>query len=283
MSLKKLFHHHSIKNLLLILNFTIALRARIMRWQGIITMLVAVYPRNNIFFQTINSKVNAYKRSNRSVSMFEIAQRICIGAMRMIAAKYYMRSCELGKFVSVNGKPAIENNGKIILADHVRVWSNIIQAKLFVGKKAQLIVGANSRLNGVHISARHSVIIGNNVRIAPYTIILDSDFHDVNDHFAEGKSGDIVIEDNVWIATRSTILKGVTIGKGSVVAAGSVVTRNVPPGTIVAGVPAKVIKQLNSAIIGSIAIAHQAFHEKFQDLVEIISQETTIAEAVSML
>jgi acetyltransferase-like isoleucine patch superfamily enzyme len=52
-----------------------------------------------------------------------------------------------------------------------------------------------------------------------------------------------VIHDNVWIGTRATILKGVTIGEGAIVAAGAVVTKNVPPHTLVGGVPAKIIKE----------------------------------------
>jgi acetyltransferase-like isoleucine patch superfamily enzyme len=56
----------------------------------------------------------------------------------------------------------------------------------------------------------------------------------------------VIIEDDVWIATRATILKGVTIGHGSVIAAGAVVTKSVPPKSIVAGVPAKVIKKIES-------------------------------------
>lgn len=55
----------------------------------------------------------------------------------------------------------------------------------------------------------------------------------------------VVIEDDCWIASNSTILAGVTIGKGSVVAAGSVVTKNVPPYSVVAGSPATVIKSRN--------------------------------------
>src|SRR5690606_1472373 len=111
--------------------------------------------------------------------------------------------------------------------------------------QGKLIVGKNSRLNGVHIDARHLVSIGENVRIAPYTIILDSDFHDVKDHFSDGPAYPVYIEDNVWIATRATILKGVRIGEGSVVAAGAVVTKDIPPYSIAAGIPAKVIKRID--------------------------------------
>jgi maltose O-acetyltransferase len=138
----------------------------------------------------------------------------------------------------------VSNKGKIVLGNEVRVWSSIVQAKLLTGKKGNLLVGDNSRLNGVHIYSGESVIIGKNVRIAPYTIILDSDFHDLNNHFADGATAPIVIHDNVWIATRATLLKGVTIGEGAVVATGAVVTRDVEPYTVVAGVPARKIKTL---------------------------------------
>ena len=96
--------------------------------------------------------------------------------------------------------------------------------------------------------------IGHYCSIAPeVAFILSADHH--TNHFStypfrakvfkkgdEGVSkGDIIIEDDVWIGFRSTILSGVTIGQGAIVAAGSVVTKSVPPYAIVGGVPAKVI------------------------------------------
>ncbi|KYG74172.1 hypothetical protein AWW68_16110 [Roseivirga spongicola] len=110
-------------------------------------------------------------------------------------------------------------------------------------------IGDNCTLNqGVLIAARESVIIGNNVRISPYTIILT---HGLNllqyprTHYEKA----VKIEDDVWIASQCTILAGVTIGKGSVVAAGAVVNSDVEPYTLVAGVPAKRIKRLDLPII----------------------------------
>ena len=58
------------------------------------------------------------------------------------------------------------------------------------------------------------------------------------------EQAEVVIEDNVWIGERSTILKGVTIGRGSIVGCASVVTKSVPPYSVVAGNPAKVVKRL---------------------------------------
>lgn len=168
------------------------------------------------------------------------------GAWRLLMAKIYLRSFKrIGRYPSVNGIPNIKNQGTVYLGDRVRIWSVFEKAKIFVGKDAILAIGHNSRINGAHIGVRHKVVIGNNVRIAPYTIILDSDFHEIGNHFSEdGKTATVTIKDNVWLATRCTILKGVTIGENSVVAAGAVVTKDVPPNTVVAGVPAKVIKHI---------------------------------------
>jgi acetyltransferase-like isoleucine patch superfamily enzyme len=79
---------------------------------------------------------------------------------------------------------------------------------------------------------------------------MDSDYHDLNDHSLPGKSSPVKIGDNVWLGARATVLKGVTIGDGAVVAAGALVTRDVPSRTVVAGVPARVIKHLDAEIAG---------------------------------
>jgi maltose O-acetyltransferase len=164
---------------------------------------------------------------------------------RVLSARFYLRNCTtVGKWVSINGKPIIGNEGKMILEDEVRIWSSVNQSKLYTGRKGKLIVGKNSRVIGAHIDARHLVSIGANVQIGPYTVILDSDFHDVKDHFGEGAAQPVYIEDDVWIATRAIILKGTRIGKGAVIAAGAVVTKDIPPYCVAGGVPARVIKKL---------------------------------------
>lgn len=193
----------------------------------------------------VKVRFKEYRNTNPKGSQLGFIIQMFSGAMRILMAHIYLRNCnKIGKWVSVNGRPYIINDGKMILNDEVRVWSTIERTKLYTGKNGTLLVGKNSRLNGVHIDARELVQIGDNVRIAPYTIILDSDFHDLKDHFADGLSKPVIIEDNVWLATRCTILKGVRIGKGSVVAAGSIVTKDVPPNCIVAGIPARVIREI---------------------------------------
>jgi hypothetical protein len=106
--------------------------------------------------------------------------------------RIYLRSCNhIGKLVSVNGKPIIGNLGEMTFDDEVRIWSNIERSKLYTGKSGKLIVGRNSRLNGVHIDARELIHIGDTVQIGPYTIIMDSDFHDLKDHSKDGPSSPI--------------------------------------------------------------------------------------------
>jgi maltose O-acetyltransferase len=90
------------------------------------------------------------------------------------------------------------------------------------------------------IDGRGGIKIGCNVVIASHSLLITAD-HDPQSSDFRGRLGPIVIEDRVWIGSRAIVLKGVTIGRGAVVAAGSVVHRDVPPWTIVSGVPAKAV------------------------------------------
>ena len=175
---------------------------------------------------------------------FGVVRDLGAGLLKMAAARYYLTNTELGKLVSVKGRPLFRNAGSVVLGDNVRISSNIQRAKIFVGRGATLRVGNNSRINGAHISVNTGVDIGNDVRIGPNVVIMDDDFHDAANHFSAGKTSAIRIHDNVWIAMGAMVLKGVTIGEGATVAAGAVVTKDVPPYTLVAGVPAKPIKSL---------------------------------------
>lgn len=97
------------------------------------------------------------------------------------------------------------------------------------------IIGEGAVLDG-----RGKLIIGNHVAIASEVMIYNSE-HDVNDTHFNPKIEDVIIEDYVFIGPRAIILPGIRVGKGAVVGAGAVVTKNVPPFHIVGGVPAKLI------------------------------------------
>ena len=175
---------------------------------------------------------------------FGMVRDLAAGLLKMISARFYLINTQLGKLVSVKGRPLFRNAGQVILGEQVRIWSDIQQTKIFVSRGATLRIGNNSRINGAHISVSTGVEIGDNVRIGPNVVIMDDDFHDAASHFSPGKTAAIRIGDNVWIAMGAMVLKGVTIGEGAAVAAGAVVTKDVAPYTLVAGVPAKLIKNL---------------------------------------
>jgi len=131
----------------------------------------------------------------------------------------------------------IEENGKMVVDDSFSIWygGNI---KIF--DNAVLHIGSGYCNINCLIRCKERICIGYGVYIAHNVTIMDSDFHEI------GREGyimtkPVVIEDHVWIGKGATILKGVTIGVGSIIAAESVVTHNVPAHSLVAGNPAKII------------------------------------------
>jgi acetyltransferase-like isoleucine patch superfamily enzyme len=119
-----------------------------------------------------------------------------------------------------------------------------------VGRGAELVIGEDVGVSGCTISAMCSIRIGDRVLLGSGCIIADSDAHPLHPldrryNLSGAVSKPIVIEDDVFIGMRAIILKGVRVGQGSVVGAGAVVTRDVPPMVVVAGNPAVVVKELD--------------------------------------
>lgn len=131
---------------------------------------------------------------------------------------------------------------------------------LEVRKPGNIFIGNHAVINrNVLLDGRGGkIIIGDNVDIAQETNIWTLE-HDIHDDFHRVKGGDVIIEDYVWIASRSTILPGVRIGRGAVVASGSIVTKDVSPMAVVGGVPAKVIGQRRSAL--KYTLAHRPWFQ----------------------
>lgn len=114
---------------------------------------------------------------------------------------------------------------------------------------ATIEAGANYGMTGGTLCAATRITIGNNVVVGANTTIVDTDFHPLDADYrrlkpVDARAAPIEIGDDVFIGMHCLILKGVTIGPGSVVGAGSVVTRAVPPHVVVAGNPARVVRAL---------------------------------------
>lgn len=119
-----------------------------------------------------------------------------------------------------------------------------------VGNRRNIVLGPDCAINpDVYLAGAHDIRVGRNVVFSIGCKVIDTGL-DV-DRFLEVDhpphvSKAIVIEDDVWIGAAAIILSGVTIGRKSVVAAGAIVTRDVPPYTLVAGNPARVIRRLDA-------------------------------------
>jgi acetyltransferase-like isoleucine patch superfamily enzyme len=107
---------------------------------------------------------------------------------------------------------------------------------------ARIEIGANCGFSGTVISSAVTIVIGDNVRCGANTIITDTDWH--TDDPRTGPDAPVLIGKDVWLGINVSVLKGVTIGERTLVAAGSIVTKSLPAGVIAAGQPAKVLRDV---------------------------------------
>ncbi len=147
------------------------------------------------------------------------------------------------------GIRVVKSNGEIHLNKYCRLGNDVHIAVVgdSPNQRAILHIGIDSGISDrTKINATHSVTIGNHCSIGWDCDIWDTSWHRV--HFLDREPGPIsspvVIEDHVWIGSHTIIQRGVTIGTNSVIAAGSVVTKDIPPNSFAGGIPAKVIKEI---------------------------------------
>jgi acetyltransferase-like isoleucine patch superfamily enzyme len=164
----------------------------------------------------------------------------------VLAPLYLHGATSVGRGVRTWGRPRIENFGVMHIGQKTLIRSVNVPVELCTGDNAQLVIGRNCSINyGVSIGATGSITVGDRVRIGPYTMIVDTDFHDPLKRDVRPKPRPVVLEDDVWIGAKASIMPGVRIGRGSIVGTGSVVTKDVPPFTVVGGVPAKTLRVLD--------------------------------------
>jgi len=164
-------------------------------------------------------------------------------------------------------KPQFESLGKgcfFVKPWHVELFGSPIilgnYATVFASadKKVRLSIWSEKKNQGririgdfclispsVRISSASEIIIGDACMIASHAYITDADWHGIYDRVSTGKKAPVNIGGNVWIGDSAIICKGVSIGENSIVGAGAVVVDDVPPNTVAAGNPAKVVKTLD--------------------------------------
>jgi acetyltransferase-like isoleucine patch superfamily enzyme len=172
-------------------------------------------------------------------------------ARAVLNARYHLRSAQaIGPRVRLWGTPSIRNQGRLVVGNRVRLYSTVAMLELGIAPGGSLEIGDRVMINyGTSIGVYQSVRIGNRCNIGTHVMLIDNSFHhlDPERRNEAPPSEPIVLEENVWLAARVIVLPGVTIGRDSVVGAGSVVTRDIPPGVLAAGVPARVLRPLSSS------------------------------------
>jgi acetyltransferase-like isoleucine patch superfamily enzyme len=172
---------------------------------------------------------------------------------------FYRKHITLRGKVNVSGIPVLvfKRGGRAVLGKNVYLKSNKKSyhlnmhspVKLMADQPGAIIeIGDYSRINGACIHAFKKITIGKNCLIAANCQIFDGNGHDLsmddvyNRVNTVGDAKEIVIEDAVWLGANVIVMPGVRIGKGSVIAAGSVVVKDIPPMSVAGGNPAKVLK-----------------------------------------
>lgn len=155
-----------------------------------------------------------------------------------------------GSHVKVEGDSTIYATNNWSINDHTVIASGCAIHAREPGQDGEFIVGKGTHIgNNTIIDLSDTVKIGDNVAIGPNCTIYTHD-HDYKQNKKIPWKGEairkpVVIEDGAWVGAGVIILSGITIGRGAVIAAGSVVTKDVDPSSLVGGVPAKNIKEIN--------------------------------------
>lgn len=177
----------------------------------------------------------------------------------MIKSELYFKYAFKNKFASMAGRPMVWGVWNIkVYGPNIHIGKNCtiagadgFQTNLttisFGGCEGSIKIGDNVLImNGARISSANQIIISDGCMLANFSYIMDADWHDINDRTSSpGRNAPVVLEKGVWIGDSAIVCKGVRIGENSIVGAGSVVRRDVPPNVVVIGNPAKIVKHLD--------------------------------------
>lgn len=177
--------------------------------------------------------------------MTSLSHKISDAASILNAQWRLLGKARLPLSVRLNGRVHVTGEGELILGHGVSIVGTVVPVELGTYTNGRIEIGEHTFINyGSSITARTSVKIGSRCFLGHYTFIMDNDQHDVVRHTELPPSGPVVIEDNVWIGSKAVILAGVRIGSHAVIGAGSIVTNDVPPRSVVAGNPARVLRYI---------------------------------------
>ena len=152
---------------------------------------------------------------------------------------------KLARGVQIKGSLCIQGSVKVIINSGSRLGK-----KVKILGSGEVTVGKNVSLNGCWICCQKSISIGDDCLISD-CYLLDTDYHNLEPHLRHRPPGTkvsapVVIDRNVWIGARATVMKGVHIEQNSVVGLGSVVRKSIPPNVVVVGNPQQIVKHFDA-------------------------------------
>ncbi|MEJ0099059.1 MAG: acyltransferase [Pseudomonadota bacterium] len=156
----------------------------------------------------------------------------------------WLRDAQVGVAPQLVGRPTItgDGDGKLRIGDRFRLASRPVPSHMVAGPGATLQVGDDVSIgHGAAIAAHERIQIGDGTRIGPFVIIMDTNFHSAGDQSLQHDCQPVTIGAGCRIGSRVTITRGVTIGDGAEILAGSVVSSAIPAGVCAAGARARVI------------------------------------------
>lgn len=206
----------------------------------------------------------SYRKFDISGHLFKYIRRI-----RLAISQFYftiimrielkLRGAEFSRKVTFIGKTSLNRyqNSKISIGKGCFFVSNRNYNLAGVSRRcmistlnrgAEIIIGEESSFSGTVIGCTKKITIGKNVLCGANTFITDYDWHNIdpkrrNESCTTGK--EVTIEDNVWLGLNVVVLKGVRIGKNSVIGANSIVTQDIPENVIAAGNPCRILNKLS--------------------------------------
>ena len=201
-----------------------------------------------IFFQIITF----FPRFLFPYKMYDLVDFFIIKRFRSFWLHSIFASCHntvlFGKIGKINGSECISIAEKTRFSDffYLTTWPE------YVEKQPSLSIGANCNFGAfLHLTCTNKMVIGNNVLTGKWVTISDNNHGETSEESLQippckrpiVSKGPVIIEDDVWIGDKATILAGVHIGKGAVIAANAVVTKDVPAYSVAAGNPAKIVKK----------------------------------------
>jgi len=164
----------------------------------------------------------------------------------MLNAQLHLRGKASVPFsVRLQGRLQLSGCGEVVLGEGVSFIGTVVPIELVTYTSGRIEIGNHTFINyGSSIAARASVKIGSYCHLGHYTFVMDNDQHGVVRRMELPQSDPVIIEDHVWIGSKTVILPGVRIGSRAVIGAGSIVTKDIPPRCVAAGNPARVLRHL---------------------------------------